>query len=344
MRKYDTAQKAGKAHVNDTSNNMEEALVSVIVAVYNVKDYLVHCLESIVRQTYRNLEIIIIDDGSKDGSEIICDTYAQKDKRATAIHQQNQGLWAARNRGQRAAKGEYILFVDGDDYMHLDAIKTLLHAINHSKKYDIAIIDYKETDKLDEDITCPLEKSFEELQQSCLVPHLISSRINSQVWNKLYRSTLIENIYANDYSRSQDFDFNIRVFLNTKSAIFIHSKMYFWVQRPTSVMHRTDFWDIAYECHVRMFYENYTNLTDCQKHQYGYCFLSFLYKRMVFYKNKNYKTDKEPQVFKQCKEYELKTRKDYLLNWRINPFEKIGVTILLHNPRLTRWLMRVTNN
>lgn len=322
----------------------KEALVSVIVAVYNIKEYIANCLDTIARQTYRNLEIIIIDDGSKDGSEFICDVFAKKEKRATVIHQQNCGLWAARNRGQRAAKGEYIMFVDGDDYLHLDAIRTLYRAINRSNKYDIAIIDYKKTERLDEDVSNAKEGDLEVVLKKAFIPGLIKNIVKRNVWNKLYRKELIENIYANEYPRAQDFEFNIRVFLKAKSAIAIHREMYFWVQRPTSVMHQTDFWDIVYECHVKMFYENYTKLTEDQKHNYGCYFLSYLFKQMVFYKNRNYKTDKEPQVFERCKEYERNTRKAYWLNWRINPFEKIGVTILLHNPRLTRWLMRVTKN
>ena len=93
-----------------------EKLVSVIVAVYNIEEYLPRCVDSILAQTYRNLEIILVDDGSKDQSGSICDSYAEKDRRIKVIHKKNGGLSDARNAGMDAATGEYIGFVDGDDW------------------------------------------------------------------------------------------------------------------------------------------------------------------------------------------------------------------------------------
>lgn len=320
-----------------------QELVSIIVPVYNIEQYLPRCIETISRQTYCNLEIILVDDGSTDNSGTICDSLAHKDNRIIVIHQNNMGLWAARNAGQRIAKGDYLMYVDGDDYMHLDAVKTLYDAINYSRKYDIAIIDYKITTRLDEDIISTKKGTVQEFSQETLISNLFNYRNNRDVWNKLYRKSLIENIFANDYSRSQGFDFNIRVYLKASCAVVIHCEMYFWVQRPTSLMHKQDYWDLLYKCHVRMFYENYVNLPS-DKIQYGYLLLSKLYKEMVFLKNRNYRTNNEIAVFEQCKKYENNTRKAYWLNWHINPIEKIVVTILLHSPRLTRWLMKVTKN
>ena len=94
---------------------MEEKLVSVIVAVYNIEEYLPRCVESIMHQTYRKLEIILVDDGSTDGSGDICDEYAGKDDRILVIHKKNGGLSDARNAGLERASGDYIGFVDGDD-------------------------------------------------------------------------------------------------------------------------------------------------------------------------------------------------------------------------------------
>lgn len=322
---------------------MEEELISIIIPVYNIEKYLPRCLETIAAQSYRNLEIILVDDGSTDGSGAICDEFVRNDNRACVIHQRNQGLWAARNNGQRIAKGNYLMFVDGDDYMHLDAITTLYQAINHTKQYDIAIIDLKKTNNLNGDITSKKEGPFEELSKDYWIPNLLKGYLSRNVWNKLYRAKLIENIFANEYPRAQDTDFNIRVFLKAKAVVAIHREMYFWVQRSTSFMHQPDYWDIVYKCHVKMLYENYNNLTTDQK-QYGHYLLSYLYKQMVFWKNRNYRKIDEPVVFKQCNEYETATRKAYWLNWRINPLEKIVVTTLLHSPRLTRWLMKVTKN
>ena len=98
-------------------------LISIIVPVYNTEQFLPRCLACIERQTYRNLEIILVDDGSTDRSGAICDEFARKDPRARVIHQENQGLWAARNAGQRVAMGDFLIFPDSDDYFHADMLR-----------------------------------------------------------------------------------------------------------------------------------------------------------------------------------------------------------------------------
>ena len=92
-------------------------LISIIIPVYNVKDYLAKCLHSICEQTYKNLEIIVVDDGSSDGSGELCDQFALTDSRIKVFHQENQGQSCARNKGLAIAKGEYIGFVDSDDWI-----------------------------------------------------------------------------------------------------------------------------------------------------------------------------------------------------------------------------------
>ena len=108
-----------------------EELVSVIVPVYNTERYLKQCIDSILDQTYKNFEVILIDDGSTDGSGSLCDVYAKMDERVCVIHQENKGVSAARNAGMDAAQGEYLLFVDSDDQITLDAIDSLLKDAKH---------------------------------------------------------------------------------------------------------------------------------------------------------------------------------------------------------------------
>ena len=96
---------------------MKQSLISVIVPVYNVKEYLNTCVESILNQTYENLEVILVDDGSTDGSGEVCDSYAKTDTRVQVLHTKNGGQAAARNRGIEVSKGEYLTFIDSDDSM-----------------------------------------------------------------------------------------------------------------------------------------------------------------------------------------------------------------------------------
>ena len=115
-------------------------LVSIVVPVYNVEDYLERCLDSLIAQTYKEIEIILIEDGSVDGSLSICKSYAGKDSRITLIEQENIGLSGARNKGLEVYKGEYVMFVDSDDYITEDAIYKLMNAaINNDA--DMAICD-----------------------------------------------------------------------------------------------------------------------------------------------------------------------------------------------------------
>ena len=104
---------------------MDREQISIIIPVYNVKDYLTECLESVIHQTYRSLEIIIVDDGSTDGSSIICDKYEQLDKRIKVLHQQNEGVARARKRAISCATGKYICFVDSDDTIDCGMIEFL---------------------------------------------------------------------------------------------------------------------------------------------------------------------------------------------------------------------------
>lgn len=106
---------------------MKEILVSIIVPVYNVDKYLDECIQSLVNQTLKNIEIILVDDGSTDESGIICDQYAKYDSRVKVIHQQNGGQSMARNAGVKIANGKYLLFVDSDDYILTEACEKLIY-------------------------------------------------------------------------------------------------------------------------------------------------------------------------------------------------------------------------
>ena len=114
-----------------------ETLLSVIIHVYNVEEYLAKCLNSILGQTYQNLEVILVNDGSRDGSGTICDDYARKDTRVRVIHKENGGLSSARNAGMDAATGEYITFVDSDDWLEADGYEHLMELM---ERYQVKLV------------------------------------------------------------------------------------------------------------------------------------------------------------------------------------------------------------
>ena len=122
----------------ETDRTTEE-LISVVVPVYNVEKYLERCVDSIIKQTYKNLDIILVDDGSQDNSGKICDKYKEKYNNIQVIHQKNQGLSIARNNGLAIAEGNYITFIDSDDWIKKDMIESLFNAM-HKYKADIASV------------------------------------------------------------------------------------------------------------------------------------------------------------------------------------------------------------
>ena len=171
--------------------------VSVIIPVYNEKQYLSETLESVINQTYKNLEIVVVDDGSDDGSEKISDEYAIKDNRIRVIHKKNEGLSAARNAGLDNIKGEYVTFIDSDDIYHPDMIKKMLEAII-LKDADCVICQYiflKEKQNINFKKISAKKKNKEKLYSREEALKAISERkINIYAWNKFYKRKLFENI------------------------------------------------------------------------------------------------------------------------------------------------------
>ncbi len=183
----------------------ETPLISIIVPVYQVKEYVGECIESLLTQTYTNLEILLVDDGSTDGSGAICDQYAGRDDRVRVVHQENQGPSVARNAGLDCAKGEYIAFVDSDDVVLPDFIETLFGLV---KKYqaDIAACAYVkcQTNELErirsaaESSNCA-ESEDKDQQEICMSSEQMLRQWHGRykkwetiAWNKLYRKDIFD--------------------------------------------------------------------------------------------------------------------------------------------------------
>lgn len=225
---------------------MEQAslpLISVIVPVYNIEKYLPLCINSIMEQTYKNLEVLLIDDGSTDCSGELCEKYCIQDRRFKTIHQENQGTAGARNTGLREATGDYISFIDGDDYIHPKFYEVLYNAINDGK-HSFSMVGFKKTCEETEmgGVQTPCKTRI--LSRDKLMEELFSLRVFDDiamivVWNKLYKRETINKIEFLNFVRSEDHEYNTRVFLNTSSAVIVeNAELYYYVQRPTSVVHQ----------------------------------------------------------------------------------------------------------
>lgn len=212
-------------------------LVSVIVPVYNVDEYLCECVDSILAQTYQNIEIILVDDGSADNCPKLCDAYASKDSRISVIHQANQGLSAARNRGYEASSGKYIAFVDADDAVFHTYIEEL-HELAIKENAQIAICAYtRMPDELGakaaaEDYTLTSERMLKEW-------HGKRKPIETVAWNKLYKREIFENfkdckIFPE--GKTHEDIYTSHLFASAAKTLAITSKkLYFYRKREKSI-------------------------------------------------------------------------------------------------------------
>ena len=164
--------------------------ISVIIPVYNVEKYLKRCLDSVINQTYRNLEIILVDDGSKDKSGKICDEYAQKDKRIIVIHKENGGVSSARNKGLDICIGDYISFIDSDDWIEEDFFE---YVVNNAKDNDLLIFDYYITNGKSTKWIKYRKTKFEISKDECLI-ELTKAKLQSYLWVMIFKSELFYNI------------------------------------------------------------------------------------------------------------------------------------------------------
>lgn len=218
-------------------------LISVIIPVYNVEKYLRRCLDSVIVQTYRNLEIICVDDGSVDESGKICDQYAVRDARIKVIHQENQGPSAARNRGLDAAEGEYIAFVDSDDYILEDMYKKMLDKLlNYNVDLCVCQWQYEFSDgrqvvkKKNIDPTIYGRKTSLEFARF-LYRGNYENGVVVAAWNKLYRRALLDTIHFEGRIHEDD-AFNGRIMAKNISVYVMEEQFYVYAQNGDSLTNK----------------------------------------------------------------------------------------------------------
>ena len=211
-------------------------LISVIVPVYKVEAYLDKCISSIVQQTYTNLEIILVDDGSPDNSGEICDRWAVNDDRIRVIHQKNAGGGAARNAALDIVRGEFIAFVDSDDYIAPDMYKYLYGLLIQGA--DIAECGH--VDAFDDNASFDNAdaKVVTYAVQEAMTEHIQDRIFRQLIWNKLYRRELIADIRFPVGNRIDDEFWTYRVIANARRLARSSCNMYAYRQQPGSVMHR----------------------------------------------------------------------------------------------------------
>lgn len=215
---------------------MRNDMISVIIPVYNVEKYLDRCVRSVLNQTYGDMEILLVDDGSTDGSGAMCDAYQNMDVRVHSIHKQNGGLSDARNYGIDRAGGEYLFFVDSDDWIHVRTLE-ILHEKMKEHHADIAVCEYREvteeeepTDILLGDVTCTVYQNREVFR-----PLFEKNTKTVVAWNKLYRREVFEDIRYPKGKLHEDEYVIHRLLYRAGSLVWCEVPLYYYLKRSGSI-------------------------------------------------------------------------------------------------------------
>lgn len=212
-------------------------LISIIVPIYKVQDYLEKCIESILAQSITNFELILIDDGSPDDCGKICDYYAARDSRIRVIHKKNEGLSAARNTGLDIAQGEYIGFVDSDDWIEKNMYETLINLLIDNDA-DIAQCEFIKTFDEDETIDNRERYIVEIFNNIESLKNLYYEKAISTVvsWNKLYKKVLFEEIRFPKGKIHEDEFTTHKLLYKSKKLVYTNKVFYYYRQTPNSIM------------------------------------------------------------------------------------------------------------
>ncbi len=209
-------------------------MISIIVSVYNVEKYFEICMESLIGQTYEDFEIIVIDDGSTDGSAAICDKWAKKDSRIQVVHQENQGLAAVRNKGLELARGEYIAWVDSDDYVDKFYLEKMLEARERTGADMVMCSFYTDTDG-EVEYTGRNLFHAEEMNRQTFLERRYTYGMYSVVWNKFLLREAYRGVRFPVGRVFEDSSVMRRLTKNCKKIVVIEEPLYFYRRHKESI-------------------------------------------------------------------------------------------------------------
>lgn len=236
--------------------------ISIVIPVYNVEKYLSECLDSVINQTYKNLQIILVDDGSTDSSGKICDVYAEKDNRITVVHQKNAGAGAAKNTGLELIDGDYFSIIDSDDYIELDMYEKM---VNSLEKYNADIVqclfrNVYVNDSFDRKYKIKGNYPKVLTSKSFLKEYLYDWKY-AIFANKVFKSSLLKEIRFPVGRKIDDEFFTYKLVCNAKKVVNIDNILYNYRMRKTSVMNENDTDRLIYD-RIDCFIERYNYVSD----------------------------------------------------------------------------------
>ena len=303
------------------------------------------CINSILNSTYRDFELILVDDGSTDSSSQICDGFAAQDSRVIVVHEQNGWVSAARNKGLEVATGEFIAFVDGDDAIHPRMLEVLHDAIV-SGDYDFSMI-YGV--RVQEDIDCeefaksdPIDvKSQRVISQDEYMSNLACLELGSYqyhvVWNKLYKASLVKGILFNKLS-AQDVEWSSRVCLAANQGILVEAGLYYYIQHEGSIMHAGDDRSIS----LIDTYNTCLNNIPAEFTQYRAKMLKALYS-MIFYCRHTFRHSPKLEVVNDLAEKVYDETRNEFFHCELSLSRKCRMWLYYHCPTAYGLMYRLLN-
>lgn len=319
------------------SNNK---LVSIIVPVYNVEQYVEKCINSIINQTYSNLEIILVNDGSTDSSGALCDNLAKKDDRITVYHKENGGLSDARNYGVARAKGDYIGFVDSDDYVHKDMYKHLYETITKNSadvaecSFFVVYNDIPTSYYNSEDYCITLDK------EGYLKEYLSMEKIYGAVCWKLIKSEIAKQIEFPKNKFYEDAFYTYELVQIANKYVITNKELYYYIMRDGSITNMNfnekhlDNIEIA-EKFVDYVTDEYPNLISYAKSKEMYSYFS------VFNKILELDNYKEVKSYENIRRYFVENRLSILKNNVISKSRKLSSFIIGINTPIYRKILKI---
>ena len=298
--------------------------ISVIIPVYNVEKYLKRCLDSVVNQTYKNLEIILIDDGSTDKSGNICDEYAAKDKRIIVIHKENGGLSDARNKGLDICTGDYISFIDSDDWIENGFYE---YVVNNVKDNDLLIFDYYITNGKNSKWIKYKNTEVELSKEKCLI-ELAKAKLQSYTCNKIYKLDLFDNIRF-PKGRNYEDQAIIHLIIDKCNKIRYYDKaFYYYYQNPNGITYTVNYKNYRDFLYVNILRGRFLKKKYPEIYEYH---LNYIYSAIaklcwLYFNKKEYKIR---YIF--LKKIVLKKLKNNLFNYKISCKTKTKMLLALMN-------------
>lgn len=287
---------------------MNTPLVSIIIPIYNVEEFLPECLDSVITQTYQNLEIILINDESPDNSDAICLEYAKKDSRLLYLKQKNAGLSAARNHGIRVAKGEYLFFLDSDDYISPTCIHDLVQGASTG---NLPVIGFKIDFSDKGEIATPKQGygTYSSVKDFLLDFHRYFATKSNFAWGKLYRTDIIRDnkiVFSEGVSLVEDILFNIQYYKCCNcGVVMLLSNGYYYRQHGTGTLSKKfnpkmfDWNELGYST-IRDCLNEYGVMTDANRsHFYNNVFGNLLYSIGLLIKSDKYSKFEKQKIIKK---------------------------------------------